>query len=314
MDTEAGQRRDPGSPRVEEVARDVYAYVQPDGTWWINNAGFIVGPEAVTLVDTCSTERRTEQLLAAVTDVSGLPIRTIVNTHHHGDHTNGNGLAAAGGATTIVAHHRCRQILAEEGIVHYDGVWEPVEWGLLPLGLPTTTFEDRLTLWSGDRPVELRHPGVAHTTNDVVVWLPDDGVLFTGDLVFHGGTPFVLMGSVQGALESLDFLRSFGAGTVVPGHGPVCGPEVFDVHERYYRFVLDVAGRAHRQGTRPLEAAYAADLGEFATLTDPERLVGNLHRAMAELDGVERGGPIDLPAAIADMITLNGGRPLACCA
>ena len=307
--------RDPGRPEVVEVAPDVYAYVQPDGTWWINNAGFVVGPESVTLVDTCSTEARTRALLDALAGITGRPIRTIVNTHHHGDHTNGNGLAAAqDGATTIVAHHQCREILAEEGIVHYEGVWEPVDWGSLPLGLPTTTLDERLTLWSGDRRIELRHPGVAHTTNDVVAWLPDDGVLFTGDLVFHGGTPFVLMGSVEGALESVDFLRSFGADTVVPGHGPVCGPEVFDIHERYYRFVLERAGTAHESGLAPLDAARGTDLGEFADLTDPERLVGNLHRAMAELSGTRRGGPIDLAAAIADMIALNGGRPLACCA
>ena len=311
---EHARRRDPGPPEIVEVAPSVYAYLQPDGTWWINNAGFIAGPDRVTLIDTCSTEARTRALLAAVSDASPNPIATIVNTHHHGDHTNGNGLAATPGATTIVAHHDCRTILAEEGIVHYDGVWEPVDWGELPLGLPTTTFADRLTLWSGDRRIELRHPGVAHTTNDVVAWLPDDGVLFTGDLVFHGGTPFILMGSVQGALESVEFLRSFEATTVVPGHGPLCGPDVFDVHERYFRFVLDLAAQAHAAGTPALEAARAADLGEFAELSDPERLVGNLHRALAELSGTERGGAIDLVTAIGEMISFNGGRPLACCA
>ncbi len=307
----AAVRRHPPAETVE-VARDVYAYVQPDGTWFINNAGFVVDADGVVVVDTCSTEARTLGLLDAVADVSGAPVRTLVNTHHHGDHTNGNGIVA-GGRVDIVAHRECREVLAAEGINHYDGVWEPVDWGELTLALPTITFDDRLTLWCGRR-LELRHPGVAHTTNDAVVWLPDDGVLFTGDLIFHGGTPFVLMGSVQGALESIDFLKDFGAETVVPGHGPVCGPEVFDVHERYYRWVLDLAADAVATASSPLDAARGADPGEFAGLTDAERLVGNLHRAMAELQGTERGGPIDLATAIGDMLTLNGGRPLACSA
>ena len=71
---------------------------------------------------------------------------------------------------------------------------------------------------------------------------------------------------------------------------------------------------AKRAGLSPLDAAREADLGEFSTLSDPERLVGNLHRAYAELDGAEPGAPIDIIAALGDMITFNGGRPLRCTA
>jgi cyclase len=80
----------------------------------------------------------------------------------------------------------------------------------------------------------------------------------------------------------------------------------------YVRFVLSVAQRAVAAGVTPLEAARETDLAEFAALSDSERLVGNLHRAMAELTGVPRGGPIDLRAALADMVAFNGGRPLTC--
>ena len=99
-----------------------------------------------------------------------------------------------------------------------------------------------------------------------------------------------------------------------PGHGPVCGPEVLDGLARYYRFVLDLAASSREAGVGPLEAARSTDLGEFAELSDQERLVGNLHRALFELDGHERGAPMDLAAPIMDMIAYNGGRPLRCVA
>ena len=75
--------------------------------------------------------------------------------------------------------------------------------------------------------MHLGHP--PHTDNDSVVWLPDRKVLFSGDLLFESGTPFVFQASVAGAIEALDELKQLGAETIVPGHGSVCGPEVFDV-------------------------------------------------------------------------------------
>ena len=82
----------------------------------------------------------------------------------------------------------------------------------------------------------------------------------------------------------------------------------------YLRFVLDVARRAAAAGVGPLEAARETDLGRFADWTDPERIVGNLHRAMAELAGTPAGGPIDAMSALRDMVTYNGGAPLTCLA
>lgn len=123
------------------------------------------------------------------------------------------------------------------------------------------------------------------------------------------------MGSVTGALEVCEtVLRPLGATTVVPGHGPVTGPAVIDEVAGYLRFVLDLAGRARAAGLSPLDAAREAELGEYARWREPERLVGNLHRAYAELDGLPPGARIDVRAAMRDMATLNGGRPLRCSA
>ncbi len=299
-------------PRVEEVADRVFAYIQPDGTWFINNAGFMVADDGIVAVDTCSTERRTRAFLDAANAVSDAPVRTVVNTHHHGDHTHGNYLTHP---ATIIAHENCREVMMTNGIQHYDGIFEPADWGDLELAPPTVTFTDQVNVWVGDLKVELHYiGGAAHTTNDVVAWVPERRTLFSGDLVFNGGTPFVVMGSVAGSFEALDRMRQFDAEVIVPGHGPVCTPAIFNDLEAYYRFVQEAAAEAKATGTSALYAARQLDLGAFAELTDAERIVGNLHRAMYELDGGEHGGPMDVAAAIADMVTFNGGRPLRCLA
>ena len=295
---------------VVQVADNAYAYVQDDGTWFINNTGFIVGPDSVILIDTSSTEARTRAFLDAVKQVADVPIHAVVNTHHHGDHTHGNFLTAP---APIIAHRLCKTIVEAAGIDHYPTAFEQPDWGNLELRAPTITFDTRMDLWAGDTVVELHTMGgTAHTTNDVVAWLPDSGVLYTGDLVFHGGTPFILMGSAQGSIDSLETLRGFGATTIVPGHGKVTGPEVFDDIERYLSWLIGVAEAAVRDGLTPLEAGKAADLGEFASLTDSERLVGNLHRAMAEIQGPDANAAMSIPAAIADTIAYHGGPLLPC--
>jgi cyclase len=299
------------APQVEEVSEGIYAYLQLAGQWGLNNAAFVVGVDAVTLVDTCFTERRARALLEAVSTITDRPITTLFNTHEHGDHTWGNFVLPT--STTIVSHERCRSGMAAAGLAA-QGIFPGVEWGDITLRLPTVTFTDRLTLWVDDLRLEARHLGPAHTTSDAVLWLPDRKILFSGDLVFHGGTPFVLMGSVRGALGALEELKALGTETIVPGHGPVAGPAVLDEQIAYLRWVQTLAADGRTAGLSPLEAARGADLGEFAGWHDPERIVGNLTRAYAELGGMEPGGALDVIGALRGMVEYNGGRPLRCLA
>ena len=301
-----------GPAVTAEVADGVFAYVQPDGSWWINNTGFLVGGDEVVAIDATSTERRTRALLDAIRGVTPQPVRTLVNTHHHGDHTNGNCLFTD---AVVVGHRNCREGVRNQRIGGLEAVFGDVDWGELTIRPPSLVFDSRLDIYVADRLVELHYIGTpAHTTGDIVAWLPAERVLFAGDLVFNGGTPFVLMGSVEGALDALDRLSAFGATTIVPGHGPLCGPEVIDDVRGYLELVRTVAVRAKSAGVTPLEAARETDLGDYAGLHDRERIVGNLHRAMAEISGAERGAPVDLLAAFADMITFNGAGPLRCLA
>jgi cyclase len=304
----------PGPPEVVEVSDGIYAYIQPDGTWWINNTGFLVGPQGVISIDSCSTQRRTRAYAAAITAVTPAPVRAVVNTHHHGDHTFGNCLFPG---AAIIGHERTRAEAIAFGPPRELPFWDGPHWGELSLDPPFVTFSDEITLHSGDLRARLRYVGTpAHTTNDSIIWIPDRSVLFCGDLIFNGGTPFVLMGSVEGAIEVIErVLRPLGAATIVPGHGPVFGDATpLEETVRYLEFVLGTARQCLAAGVPPLQAARESDLGDFAGWADPERIVGNLHRACAELAGAPRGAPIDIAAALADMVAYNGGRPLTCLA
>ena len=297
-----------GPPELIEVADRVFAYIQPDGTWYINNTGFVVGDESVISIDACSTERRTRAYRDRIASVTPAPVTTLVNTHHHGDHTYGNFVFSP---ATIVAQENCRAEMLAYGFPGNTGVWEPVDWGEVKVAPPTLTFTDRVRLWSGDRPVEVSYVGqAAHTSNDSLVWLPEQEVLFCGDLLFNGGTPFLLMGSVRGAIDVLtSVMAPIPARVIVPGHGAPCDHGLIGTVVGYLEFVLATARQGIEAGLAPLDLAQQADLGPYDGWLDRERIVGNLHRAYADL-GARDG--VDLLAALKDMVTFNGGQPLSC--
>ncbi|HEY0636583.1 MAG TPA: MBL fold metallo-hydrolase [Pseudonocardiaceae bacterium] len=298
------------APELAEIVAGVYAYVQPDGSWMINNTGLITGSDGqYVLVDTTSTERRNRELLAAVERVSAAAPRALVNTHHHGDHTYGNWLMPPG--TPIVGHVLCREDVLNAGLIASQLLPGP-DYGRIELRPPDTTFTDSMTMHLADRTVELLHVGPAHTRSDVLVWLPAERTVFTGDVGFAGGQPFLIEGSVLGYPRALEAVRALGPEVLVPGHGPVRrGEEVsrlLDDLTSYAAFVTELAGEGLRAGHPPLEAVRAAGDHPFAAWQESERLVANLHRAYAELDP-ERS--FDITVAWTDMLTVHGG-PIHC--
>jgi cyclase len=288
---------------MHEVADGVWAYVQPDGGWMINNMGLIAGADGATSVDATSTERRMRDYLRAVRDTTSAPIRRMVLTHSHPDHCNGTSLLPD---AEIIAHSSVTDDLRQPHALA-PHIFQPFDQGQVSPRPPTIVFRDAVAITADGRRVEVRHPGCpAHTRGDAYVWLPEDGVLFTGDLVFSGGTPFVLSGSPAGWLRALEEMARLEPAVVVPGHGAIGGAELLAPVADYLRFLIDAARDAHRRGLSPLQAARALDLGRFAGLLEPERIAGNLHRAIAEVAGRE----IDVAGAWQDMYEYNGSRPL----
>ncbi|MFG2586255.1 MBL fold metallo-hydrolase [Streptomyces malaysiensis] len=301
---------------LHELAPGVHAWIQPDGSWFINNAGAICGTDGVVLVDTCTTASRTSAFLSAVAEATdGAPITAVVNTHVHPDHTFGNCLLPK--STVVIGHPDTRAGLL--GPTYLDtppSFWSPP----LPLdGLvarpPTVTCQGGLTLHTGEHTVEVHHPGYpAHTSGDLFTWLPRERILFAGDLVFDGITPLALAGNLSGARRALSLLRTFEPEIVVPGHGPVLTGAVairrcFNLLDGYLAHVLALADDGIRTGRPALDMAADLD-ATYESWLDSERIVLNLHRAYAEQNAP--GFTFDRDTAFADAMRLVGG-PIPCC-
>ncbi len=141
-----------GSPVLTEVSDGVFAYVQPDGSWWINNTGLLVGPHGAVSIDACATEARTRAYLDSIRSVTAAPVRTLVNSHHHGDHTHGNPLFRD---ATIVAHEQTRAAVIEAGSWRDPPFWTHFDLGDVELEPLSLTQREGVTLWvayNGGRP------------------------------------------------------------------------------------------------------------------------------------------------------------------
>lgn len=279
-------------PAIEEVSKGIYAYIQLDGSWFLNNTGCIVGEATTTVIDSTGTEARARAWHAALRQVTQKPVTALINTHSHGDHTHGNFMFAD---AAIIASELCRREVIASG-TRAHALFPMIEFGDCPVTPPTVTFEDRLSVYVDDLRVELIFVGPAHTTNDIVAWIPERKLLFSGDVIFNGGTPFALGGSVGGWLEALEVIEGLGAETIVPGHGPVCGIEGAMEVKAYLEHVREEASRCFERGLTPLQASKRIDLGPYEGWRSPARLYVNVERAYRELRNEPAEAPWDMTA------------------
>ncbi len=300
---------DDGTAYLDELAPGVYAYVQPDGGWMVNNCGFVVdGSGDAVLVDTTSTEKRNRGLLAEVAGVTDRDPRILVNTHHHPDHTYGNGFLPD--TTTIIGHHLCRAGVIRAQLKATAEL--PADYGNLVVRPPDVTIDSDITLHLAEFPVELKIMGPAHSTNDIGVWLPEQKVMFAGDLAFSGGHPIFLEGSLSGFRTAAEQMVALEPQALLPGHGPACrGDEVGRVLDDligYVDWIAELARESYAAGLTPLEAAQKAAGGPYADWPEGERVVCNLHRAYVEQNpDYESPTPLIIPALWPEMVALNGG-------
>jgi glyoxylase-like metal-dependent hydrolase (beta-lactamase superfamily II) len=143
--------------------------------------------------------------------------------------------------------------------------------------------------------------GPAHTASDVIVHLPEQGVVFAGDILFRLCTPICWEGSYANWLAALDHIVGLAPELIVPGHGPLCGVEGPREMKAYLEYVYTESERFFAAGLPALEAAKKLDLGPYAEWTEPERLIFNVERAYREFRGEPYDAPINALAVFRDM-------------
>ncbi|MEX2394869.1 MAG: MBL fold metallo-hydrolase [Actinomycetota bacterium] len=305
-----------------QVGDRSWAFLQPDGGWGWSNAGFVVGTNEVVLIDTFFDLKLTSELLVAVGSVTDLPISKIVNTHHNGDHCWGNQLVHG---ATVIGHHRCRTELltgaspallgglanaADDGgaIGYMKKAFAPFDFSDISVVAPTVTFEDRLWLHPGSTSIRLEYFGPCHTLGDIVAYVPDEGVLFAGDIAFIGSTPLVWEGSLLNWISTVGRIAMLKPKTIVPGHGPITDIEGLRAMEAYLGHVVSQGAALKDRGLTPEQAAREIDIGSYAGWTDPERIVTNLMRLWLELDGKRPSERIEPMAAFGAMAEFADAR------
>lgn len=279
----------------KEIGKDLYAFTAQGDP----NSGIIVGDDGVIVVDAQATPVMAQQVIERVRTVTDKPIKYVVLSHYHAVRVLG---ASAYGAEQIIASDTCRAMIAERGKEDWDS-----EYGRFPrlfraaesvpgLTWPTLTFKDRMTLYLGKRRVDIMHLGRAHTAGDIVAYVPDANVMFTGDIVEYKSACYCGDAHFSDWGGTLANIADFDPDALVPGRGDalVGSDTVMEAIELTSEFLHDTYEPVRRGVARSaslkecFDAATAAMRKKYASWPIFEHCQPfNIARAYDEAQGID---------------------------
>ena len=302
--------------KMEQVSNRCFALLNEKNRVCDANSGLInIGGGMV--IDTQSDLNHARQMIEMFSDVWSEMPKQVVNTHEDLDHIVGNQLFEG---AEIIGHRslpeRMKSVANPEEIqklmrmangtltgpllnLIHPGVVasarqlkEDYDFSGFRLVTPTTLFDDRLITNLEDMEVHIIHVGPCHQVGDAIVWLPNERVLFAGDVIFRLCTPMGWVGTFDKWFETLDFIANeLKPDVIVPGHGPVCGIEGATDMKAYLQYVQNESRLFYDAGLSVRDASRKVDFGPYSDWISPERIYLNIERAYREF----RGEPPDKP-------------------
>ena len=259
------------------------------------------------LIDTLFDLNLTQKMLDQIARKIGKPITKVVNTHHNGDHCWGNQLVAD---AEIIGHRMFPEEMmktspelldtlnsapdeAGGGVALLRNAMAPFDFSGIKLTPPTRLFDNKLTLQIDDREVHLIHVGPAHTSTDVIVFFPEEKILYAGDIIFRLCTPIGWEGTYENWIAALNRIVELEPRKIVPGHGPLCGTEGAVEMREYLEYIYKEARECFDREMTEADAAKKIDPGPYAEWTEPERIIFNVSRAYREFRGEPHDAPVD---------------------
>jgi cyclase len=295
--------------RIEPLAEGVYAAIVTDEVLALGNAGIVSLGSETLIFDTFLTPRAAQDLRAAAEQLTRQPVGWVVNSHWHGDHVLGNQVFAPPAA--VISTSKTRQLVAKgvpaqietaqrqlpeqiqtlreqaesesdpakrqamlQGAAGLEGQLRVMQ--ALKLTLPQLTFDSRLDLHGSQRTATLLTYGEGHTESDAFLWLPDEGIVFAGDLVVIEGHPWMGHGNPDHWIGILDRMASLGVRAIVPGHGPVGTVEAIQPVQSYLRDIAQLVRDAVQAGKSKAEVEALKIPAAYEKWSAPQVFAGNI--------------------------------------
>jgi len=225
---------------LTRIADNVYSYVDvkqsgPQNSYGAN-AGIVIGENGILVIDTLISSIEAKRFIKDIRAISDKPIKYVVNTHYHLDHTFGNSEFEKLGAV-IISHTSDRM----NSLRHSEAVLKNIKsYGLTEKDMegtaityPALTFNDRMEVDLGDQTIHLIYTKPSHTAGSIIVYLPNKKVLFVGDILFTNFHPFMADGDIRGWVNVLDYILALDVDKIIPGHGPISSKKDIQDMKKY---------------------------------------------------------------------------------